>query len=457
MSKSKDKDRLKRIKTGRWERQWSITKAGITAGTQVSARMLGAAFLPPSQRSLQQKKILSEQSQYLADELGKLKGSVVKVGQIMALYGEHILPEEVTDAFRTLEEQTQSLQWQAIEEILRIELGNHFNDFEIEQDPIGAASLAQVHKAVHKPSGNHVCLKIQYPGVAESIESDLGSIVRLLKLTRMINVGVQFDEWIGEVHKLLLYEVDYIREANMTQHFARLLANDNLFVVPEVYEQYTTSRLLVSSFEEGFAVNDPQVLNIPQATRNQLGEAFLQLFIHEMFDWGDMQTDPNFGNYRIQKTPKDEYKLVLLDFGAVLHYEESFLRPVKSIIFGACQNQYEQIKQGAIDFGMMKKEYPEEVHKDFAGLCSLLVEPFTFQYGTPPAEAVTAEGAYRFAHSDLPKRAAKYAAKSALSKYFAIPPKEFAFLSRKLLGVYSFISALEAEFNPQPLLKKYLD
>lgn len=457
MRKSKDEDRLKRIKTGRWERQWSITKAGLTAGAQASAGMLGSAFLPSSLRSLQQKKILSEQSQYLANELGKLKGSVVKVGQIMALYGEHILPEEVTDAFRTLEEQTQSLQWQAIELVLKDELGKYYNDFDIEHDPIGAASLAQVHKAIHKQSGDLVCLKVQYPGVAESIESDLGSIVRLLKLTRMINVGVQFDEWIGEVRKLLLFEVDYTREARMTQHFASLLASDPLFVVPQVYEKYSTSRLLVSSFEAGFAVNDPQVLMIPQATRNQLGQAFLQLFIHEMFDWGDMQTDPNFGNYRIQKNSKGEYKLVLLDFGAVLHYEESFLKPVKSIVLGACSNRYEQIKQGAIDFGMMKAEYPEEVHRDFAGLCTLLVEPFTYQYGSAPADAITVEGTYRFARSDLPKRAAKYAAKSALSKYFAIPPKEFAFLSRKLLGVYSFVSALEAEFNPQAMLESYFD
>ena len=451
----KGKSSLKRIKTGRWERQWSITKAGITAGTQASARMLGAAFLPADMRYKQHKKILSEQSLYLANELGKLKGSVVKVGQIMALYGEHILPEEVTDAFRTLEEQTHALDWSAIEPLLKAELGNAFDDFTIDRDPLGAASLAQVHKAVHKPSGDIVCLKVQYPGVAESIDSDLGSIVSLLKLTRMISVNDQFEEWLDEVRKLMNFEVDYFREAEMTSHFAALLSDDNRFVVPDVYTEYSTSRLLVSSFESGFPVNDSRVMLLPQIERNQLGQAFLELFIHELFEWGDMQTDPNFGNYRIQQRPDGSHAIVLLDFGAVLHYEEAFLKPVRSMIIGACHNDYPIIRQAAIDFGMMKPEYPEEVHKDFSGLCKLLVEPFTYHHSDVPENAVNEKGEYCFISSDLPLRAAKYAAKSALSKYFAIPPREFAFLSRKLLGVYSFISALGAEFDPQPILDKY--
>lgn len=451
----KGKDGLKRIKTGRWERQWSITKAGITAGTQASARMLGTAFLPPSLRDKQQKKILSEQSLYLANELGKLKGSVVKVGQIMALYGEHVLPEEVTDAFRTLEEQTHALSWSAIEPLLKQELGSLYNEFTIEKEPLGAASLAQVHRAVHKPDGEEVCLKVQYPGVAESIDSDLGSIVSLLKLTRMVSVNRQFEEWLGEVRKLMAFEVDYVREAEMTNRFAALLAKDDRFIVPRIYSRFTTPRLLVSSYESGVAVSDASVLQIPQPERNRLGRAFLELFIAELFEWGDMQTDPNFGNYRIQQQADGSHAIVLLDFGAVLHYDEEFLSPVKSMVLGACHNDYPRIRQAAIDFGMMKEEYPEDVHRDFSGLCQLLVEPFTYRHHEVPPTAVNGQGEYCFARSDLPVRAAKYAAKSALSKYFAIPPKEFAFLSRKLLGVYSFISALQSEFDPQDLLDKY--
>jgi predicted unusual protein kinase regulating ubiquinone biosynthesis (AarF/ABC1/UbiB family) len=447
--------RLGRIKTGRWERQWSLTKAGITAGTAAATQMWGSAFLPKSMRQERNQRILSEQSQYLADQLGELKGSVVKIGQIMALYGEHILPPEVTDALRTLEEQTTAVEWRVMEEVARKELGRKYDDFAVDPEPIGAASLAQVHRALHRPSGRWVCLKIQYPGVAESIDSDLGSVVQLLKLSRMVSAGKQFDEWVQEVKTLLHFEVDYQREAAITTRFRNLLARDSTFVVPEVFSEYSTARLMVSSYESGFAVNEPEVLQIPQAERNRLGRAFLQLFLREVFEWGEIQTDPNFGNYRLQPDESGSYRIVLLDFGAVLQYNENFLRPVKGIILGSCADSYPQVRQGAIDLGMMQPSYPEEVHRDFADLCGLLIEPFVYHHRETPKEAINAAGEYRWGASLLPKRAAKKAAFSAMSKYFAVPPKEFAFLSRKLLGVYSFIAALDAEFDPAGMLEKY--
>jgi len=457
--KQKDKKYLARIKTGRWERQWSVTKAGVTAGSGAATQMLGSAFLSKDKRQHRNKKILSKQALYLANEFGKLKGSVVKVGQMMALYGEHILPAEVTDAFRTLEEHTTALSWDIIEDALQRELGDKITEFDIDPVPIGAASLAQVHKAWHKPSDTWLCLKIQYPGIADSIDSDLKAVVNLLKLSRLLKAGEGLNEWLDEVRQLLHYEVDYRREAEMTMRFEQRLQHDSVFSVAKIYQDYCTETLLVMSYEEGFAVNNPEVMKLPQARRNRLGKAFLQLFIHEVFDWGELQTDPNFGNYRIQfdSSGAGSDRIVLLDFGAVMEYDRKFLQIVKSMILAAYQDSYEQIRQGAIDLEMMQEHYPEQVHEDFAALCRLLLEPFVHKHENIPAHALNAEGEYCWANSQLPKRAAKHAASSAMSKYFAIPPKEFAFLSRKLLGVYSFIAVLQAEFNPDDILLPYLE
>ena len=126
MRGSQRKKRLTKIKTGRWERQWSMTRAGAIAGVGAATQMWGSAFLSKSNRQKRHKKILSKQSHYLVEELGQLKGSVVKVGQIMALYGEHILPVEVTDALRTLEEQTTPLDWPQIERQLKNALADKF-------------------------------------------------------------------------------------------------------------------------------------------------------------------------------------------------------------------------------------------------------------------------------------------------------------------------------------------
>ena len=194
--KSKNDKPIKRIKTGSFERQWQLTKSGIKASSVAGTQMWGSLLLNKDKRQQRNSRILSEQAQYLADELGKLKGALVKVGQMMALYGEHILPQEVTEAFRSLEENTTALVWSAIKLILMEQLGDAFNDFSIEQTPLGAASLAQVHKALHKPTGEYVCLKVQYPGVADAIDSDIASVMRLLRLANVIKADASTNEWL---------------------------------------------------------------------------------------------------------------------------------------------------------------------------------------------------------------------------------------------------------------------
>jgi predicted unusual protein kinase regulating ubiquinone biosynthesis (AarF/ABC1/UbiB family) len=212
------------------------------------------------------------------------------------------------------------------------------------------------------------------------------------------------------------------------------------------------------SFEPGHVVNSPAVAKLPQRRRNALGDAFLELFFREVFQWSELQTDPNFGNYRIRPkaTKGDIDKIVLLDFGAVKKFPDSFIAPVKSMVTGAYRHNTAQIIEGAISLNMMKPRYPEEVKKSFAKLCLGLIEPLNYDPEKIPASALNKQQAYRWAHSNLPRRMAKQAAQTACSKYFAIPPGEFTFLSKKLLGVYTFIAALDAEIDGRETLKTYL-
>lgn len=175
--------------------------------------MWASLFLSKEKRQVRNSRILSEQAQYLVAEMGKLKGAVVKVGQMMAIYGEHILPVEITDALVQLEENTQALAWPIIERVLQEKLADEFADFEIEAMPLGAASLAQVHKAQHLPTGQWVCFKVQYPGVAQAIDSDINSVVRLMRFTQLLKTDQASDGWLEEIKRLLHEEVDYIKEA----------------------------------------------------------------------------------------------------------------------------------------------------------------------------------------------------------------------------------------------------
>ena len=159
-----------------------MAKAGFLAGAKYATASAGTLFTAKDKRDDRRKEILSARAQELVEELGSLKGSVVKIGQMMALFGEHFLPEEVTTALHTLENQTTALEWPAIERHLKRQLGEvKLAELEIEEQPLGAASLAQVHKAVRKSDGKELCLNIQYPGVADAIDSDKRALVRLLQ------------------------------------------------------------------------------------------------------------------------------------------------------------------------------------------------------------------------------------------------------------------------------------
>ena len=227
----KSSNTVKRIKTGKFERRMSIAGASMLAGTRAATHLCANALTPKDKRLEKRRKMLAEQAHYLADELGKLKGSVVKIGQMMALYGEHILPPEVTTAFRRLEEQTTAVDWSVMEQVLQQQLGQErLAQLDIDPVALAAASLGQVHRARRKSDGRQLCLKIQYPGIAEAIDSDLDAVATLLRWTKIISPGNDFDCWLDEIRDMLKREVDYIQEAATMAHFGGLLANDPRFV-----------------------------------------------------------------------------------------------------------------------------------------------------------------------------------------------------------------------------------
>lgn len=459
MAANKTSNSVSRIKTGSFERRLSLTKAGLFAGTRMATHVAANVFTSKDKRIEKRKKMLSKQAEFLVEELGKLKGSVVKIGQVMALYGEHFLPVEVTEALHTLEDKTTALEWEAIEKALRFELGDDkLNELEVEQEPIGAASLGQVHRARRKSDGKEICLKVQYPGVADAVDSDLDAVAQLLKLAKLVSFSKDFDEWLEEVRVMMHREVDYTLEAETTMRFGRMLHGDNRFIVPEVLIEYSTPHVMATSYEPGLSVSSDDVLSLPQDRRNHLAKAALELFLKELFIWKEIQTDPNFGNYRIRLASDEdtEDRIVLLDFGAVQKYPDQFIDPVCDMIYASYTRDLERVIAGGVKLNFMQDCWPEKVLNEFGGVCMAVLEPLAKEGVEVPDYALNEQGEYRWKQSDLPTRIAKRAALSAINRYFKIPPKEFVFLNRKLVGVYTFISVLEAEFNGRAILAPYL-
>ncbi|MCD6059797.1 MAG: AarF/ABC1/UbiB kinase family protein [Moraxellaceae bacterium] len=448
---------MKRLKTGAFERRLSLAKAGFIASTRFAAGAAGSMFASPEERDEKRRRMMAEQAQYLVRELGKLKGSVVKIGQMMALYGEHFLPEEITRALHQLNDDTTALAWASLEPVVRAQLGDkRFNELEIDPEPLGAASLAQVHRAKRKADGCELVLKIQYPGVAQAIDSDLNLVTQMLRLTKAVPQTREFEEWLDEVRMMMHREVNYPQEAETTRLFYSYLRNDERFIVPRIFPEYCTDTVLCMSFERGVAINSPIVLQLPQERRNRIAEAALDICCREVFEWGEIQTDPNFGNYLVRLAEKegDPDRIVLLDFGAVRDFPDDLLelaRKLSRAAFYKDRAAMQATMQGFPFFANM----PQSVQDSLTELFFLAIEPFSDLKDAPP-EALTSDGHYDWAKGKLHARVATFAAKSAATRHFAVPPKEVMFISRKFMGAYTFMTVIGAQIYARALLEPYL-
>ena len=452
-------DKLDQLKTSAFDRRFSIAKASLVAGTRWASANATSMFDNDENKSKKRKQAMTDQANYLVQEIGKLKGSIVKIGQMMALYGEHFLPVEITEALHTLNNNTVALSWPAIKTQLRSQLGDKLDELTVDHEPLGTASLAQVHRAVRKSDGLEIVLKIQYPGVAEAIDSDMSLFRNMLKLTRMVPQTREFDEWFEEVREMMHREVDYHMEAATTRRFYERLKDDERYIVPQIIDEYCTDRVLCMTFQRGVPINSPVMLSLPQVRRNKLGDASLEITIREIFEWGEMQTDPNFGNYLVLLGNGNDIpdKIVLLDFGAIRQFDQNLLKVARGLIMAGYNHSLDEMvsaMQGYSFFDQM----PDNVKPGMAKVFLLATESFSSRENNPelPLEVMDADGKYNWRKSQLHARVMKQAGESMASRYFSVPPKEFMFISRKFIGAYTFMTVIDAQTNMRKMLEAQL-
>lgn len=461
-SSNQPKKTLKRVKTGSFERRFSMAKAGFVASTRLAAQSAGNLFTAKDKREERQKEILSRQAHYLASEIGKLKGSIVKIGQMMALYGEHFLPVEVTEALHTLEDDTGALEWTSIYEALEDSLGpDKLAKLIVEEEPIGCASIGQVHRATIKETGEQICLKIQYPGVAEAVDSDLNAVETLIRVAKIVPITEEFSQWFNEIREMMYREVDYVHELEKTSQFYERLKDDPRYIVPKVYPEFSTEKVIATHFEPGVDIDSQTTFNLSQERRNTICEAALDLCWREVFEWGEMQTDPNFGNYFVRLGDGESVpdKIVLLDFGAVRAFSPETLNPGRRIVKAAFYHNEELLFNALEELRFFRDPNTTiEAKRGLAKLCFMAIEPFTdIEKHPPPAFLLTDKGEYCWGESDLPARLSLQAGLSAANRYFTVPPRELMFLVRKIMGAYTFMSVLNAKLKGYGILAPYIE
>uniref|UniRef100_A0A672J309 Atypical kinase COQ8B, mitochondrial-like n=1 Tax=Salarias fasciatus TaxID=181472 RepID=A0A672J309_SALFA len=223
--------------------------------------------------------------------------------------------------------------WQ-MNKVLDEELGPGWREklSSFEDKPFAAASIGQVHHGVLK-DGREIAMKIQYPGVAESIHSDINNLMSVLKMSVVLPDGLFADSSLEVLQRELAWECDYKREAECAKKFRSLLEGDEFFHIPEVIDELSGRRVLAMDLIQGVPLD--RCVDLDQETRNQICFNILQLCLRELFEFRFMQTDPNWANFFYNSDTNKVRTVVLLDFGACRSYPESFTDDYIQVVYAA--------------------------------------------------------------------------------------------------------------------------
>ena len=446
---------LSKIKSSLFQRSLSVAKIGLNAGLKYAAhkatgQMSGAGY----------DHFMTEQAKYITGELGQLKGSLMKAGQMLSMYGEYFFPPEANQFLKLLQTNSPPLDYSAIETcLIKYIPAEILAELDIEKTCIGSASMGQVHRATIKATGEKIALKIQYPDVDLAIDSDIKALTRLLNMSKILPSGLDLDPVMAEIKMMLLQELDYVTEANYTKKYYAKLHSDpeyaKNYVVPKVFDRYSSKKILATEYIEGYKADHPLVQALSQKRRDQLAIHFLDLYQREIFDWNLIQTDPHLGNYKIQIDALGNDRLVLLDFGATRDFDLTFISSYRKMIQGSVQGDVRLLHEACRELGFIQDGDKPEYIKVFTDFCFETVEPFWLpDDARNHLKKVDSNGYYHWKQTDLPGRVVK---KAMQFKNFDLrsPPKDILFLDRKTGGVFIFLSVLNAHINARAVIDRY--
>jgi predicted unusual protein kinase regulating ubiquinone biosynthesis (AarF/ABC1/UbiB family) len=253
------------------------------------------------------------------EAMGYLRGAVMKVGQALATFPD-MLPQEFAELLGTLHFEAPPMHYSLVREQIENELGRdpHEAFARLEPEAFAAASLGQVHRArLH--SGEDVAVKVQYPGVARTIRADVANLRRLLFPLRLSKDWDNLNQQFGDVQAVLELETDYEHEAQSLRTARAAFREDDGIVVPRVYEQHSTRRVLTMEYIDGASFKEFLASDPPQQLRNQFGERLLRASARLFFSRRLLYSDFNPGNVLFG----DDGRLGLVDFGGLRWFNDA--------------------------------------------------------------------------------------------------------------------------------------
>ena len=377
----------------------------------------------------------------IANQLAHLRGAAMKVGQLLSMDAGEVLPRELTDILARLRSDAHHMPQGQLRATLERQWGRNwqqrFETFSFE--PIAAASIGQVHRARTK-DGRQLAIKIQYPGVRQSIDSDIDNVATLLRLSGLLPATMDVAPMLREAKRQLHEEADYEREFGSLKRFGDLFAGSPDYLVPAPHADFSSRNVLAMTYVEG--ANLETLASAPQADRDRIAGLLINLVLRELFDFGLMQTDPNFANYRYNRATS---QIVLLDFGAVRAFPPELVGGYRMLLKAGMAGDHDAAMRAMIDLGLLGAQVPR-VHKDTVmRLFDLAMQPLRY------------DGAFDFGASDLVTRLRDGGMTIAAERNnWHVPPMDTLLLQRKIGGTFLLATKLKARVPLKQIVEKYL-
>ncbi len=377
----------------------------------------------------------------VADELARMRGAAMKVGQLISMDAGDVLPAELTAIMARLRDSADFMPPRQLRTVLTTEWGadwrRHFRTFDVR--PIAAASIGQVHRATTQ-DGTDLAIKVQYPGIRRSIDSDVDNVATLARVAGLVPKELDLAPLLSEAKRQLHEEADYAREGEALHRFSTRLADAPGFAVPHLAPELTTRNILAMGYLPGQPIE--AATDLPQGDRDRLVTLLLTLLFRELFEFGEMQTDPNFANYRFNP---ETGRILLLDYGATRAIPEPSVEGYRALFAAGAQGSFERLAAAALGLGLFATD-TEERHKDMVtNMIALAFEPLRPGQTYDFADAAHAEA--------MRDRAMEMAADRT---FLHIPPMDVLYIQRKFGGLFLLARTLKARVDVAGLLAPYL-
>ena len=377
----------------------------------------------------------------LADRLSHLRGAAMKLGQMISMDAGDFLPPELTQVMARLRDNAHHMPPHQLQQVLAMQWGKdwrtRFRQFE--PRPIAAASIGQVHRAITR-DGRSLAIKVQYPGVRESIDADVDNVATLLRLSGLLPRELDVAPLLAEAKQQLADEANYDREGAQMTRFGQLLADDLDVVVPRLDTEFTTRSVLAMSFVDGEPIES--LVTAPQWTRDSVTTTLIRIVLRELFEFGVMQTDPNFANYRFQP---DTGRLVLLDFGAARDVAGTTTLSYRRLLQAGLDADRLGVRDAAVAAGFLGPRavelHGERVDEMIDIILREMHRPGSFDFGD------------RGFVGALRDHGAAIAADKAA---WHVPPTDILFVQRKISGTALLAARLQARLDVRALARTAL-